>query len=138
MRETGCLNNVHILNEIIKADKRRGLVAIQLDITKAFDTIPHLSTDAALKYLGLSSEVRSSIVNSYGNISTIIEHNKTKIDVLLEREVKQGDPLSPFISNAILDTLLIQLEGMKGFQIRDNLFPFGISLCQRSEIDNGL
>jgi hypothetical protein len=41
VHETGCFNNVHILNETIKAGKNRdGLVAVQLDIAKAFDTTP--------------------------------------------------------------------------------------------------
>ena len=63
VHETGCFNNIHILNETIKAGKNKdGLVAVQLDIAKAFDTIPHKAIDAALKRLGLPSGVRESII----------------------------------------------------------------------------
>jgi hypothetical protein len=118
VHETGCFNNVHILNEVIRAAKvRNGLVAIQLDIAKAFDTVPHKAIDAALKRLGLPTYVRESIMNSYNSLSTTIEYAGQKSEVPLKRGVKQGDPLSPFIFNAIMDPLLQQLEEMKGYVI---------------------
>jgi hypothetical protein len=41
VHESGCFNNIHIFNELLyKAKRSSGLVAIQLDISKAFDTIP--------------------------------------------------------------------------------------------------
>jgi hypothetical protein len=77
--ETGCFNNVHLLNETIKAAKvRKGLVAIQLDIAKAFDTVPHKATEAALERLGLPSGVRESIINSYTGLKTTIEYDGSK------------------------------------------------------------
>jgi hypothetical protein len=116
--ETGCFNNVHLLNETIKAAKvRKGLVAIQLDIAKAFDTVPHKAIEAALERLGLPSGVRESIINSYTGLKTTIEYGGSKTGVALMRGVKQGDPLSPFIFNAIMDPLLEQLEQMKGYAI---------------------
>jgi hypothetical protein len=40
--EDGCFNNVHTLNEIMKlAKKGDGRTIVQLDISKAFDTVPH-------------------------------------------------------------------------------------------------
>ncbi|GFG30127.1 hypothetical protein Cfor_07569, partial [Coptotermes formosanus] len=62
VHETGCFNNGHILNETIKAAKGRdSLVAVQLDITKAFDTVPHKAIEAALCRLGLPQ---------YGRVNT--------------------------------------------------------------------
>jgi predicted transcriptional regulator len=120
VHETGCFKNVHILNEIIKAAKvRDGLVVVQLDITKAFDTVPHRAIEAALSYHGVPKFIRDSIMNSYKSLKTIIEHSGSQTEVLLRRGVKQGDPLSPFIFNAIMDPLLEQLEEMKGYKIDD-------------------
>jgi hypothetical protein len=105
------------LNETIKAAKvRKGLVAIQLDIAKAFDTVPHKAIEAALERLGLPSGVRESIMNTYTGLSAI-KYSGSKTEVLLMRGVKQGDPLSPFIFNAIMDPLLEELEQMKGYEI---------------------
>jgi hypothetical protein len=51
--EAGCFNNVHILNETLKLGKKRsGLVAVQLDISKAFDTVSHEAIGHALKRKG--------------------------------------------------------------------------------------
>jgi hypothetical protein len=64
--ETGCFNSVHILNETNKPAKtKNGLVAIHLDIAKAFDTVPHVAIGAALERLGLSSDLWESIMNLY-------------------------------------------------------------------------
>jgi hypothetical protein len=121
VNESGCFNNVHILNETIKAAKvRNGLVAIQLDIAKAFDTVPHKAIEAALERLGFPNGVRESIMNSYKDLSTTIEYGGSKLEVCLMRGVKQGDPLSPFIFNAIMDPLLEQLEKMKGYEIDES------------------
>jgi hypothetical protein len=49
VREAGCFNDVHILNEALKLAKTtKGLVAVQLDISKAFDTVPHAAIEDAL------------------------------------------------------------------------------------------
>jgi hypothetical protein len=118
VHEAGCFNNVHLLNEVIKASKKeQGLTAVQLDITKAFDTVPHEAIDAALQNLGLPKGLRESIMNSYKGLRTTIQCNKTQIEIPLMRGVKQGDPLSPYIFNAILNPLIEQLEDMKGVTI---------------------
>jgi len=96
VHETGCFNNVHILNETVRAAKRKnGLVAIQLDIAKAFDTVPHKAVEATMKSLGLPIEVRESIMNSYKGLTTSIEYAGSKTEVPLLRGVKQGDPSHP-------------------------------------------
>lgn len=56
--EPGCFNNVHLLNEIIKYGKRNaGLSMIQLDVAKAFDTIPHDAIGPALKRKGVPHHI---------------------------------------------------------------------------------
>jgi hypothetical protein len=73
---------VHILNETIRAAKARdGLVAIKLDIAKAFDTVPHEAIMAASKRLGLPMYVRESIMKAYTSLSTTIEYSGSKSEV---------------------------------------------------------
>ena len=64
VHESGCFNNVHILNETIKAAKTKKVpVAIQLDIAKAFDTVPHKAIEAALERTALPNGVWESIIH---------------------------------------------------------------------------
>ena len=54
VHEIACFNNIHILNETLKAGKsKNGLVAIQRHVAKAFDTVPHKAVDATLERLRL-------------------------------------------------------------------------------------
>jgi hypothetical protein len=92
--EAGCFNNIHYLNEIIRfAKKSEGLVAVQLDISKAFDTLPHQAIDADLRVKHLPEMARNIILASYKEVNTTIEHGGAKIEISLQRGVKQGDPL---------------------------------------------
>jgi len=45
------------------AKTKKGLIAIQLDIAKAFNKVPHKAIEAALECLGLSKGVRESIMH---------------------------------------------------------------------------
>jgi hypothetical protein len=118
--EAGCFNDVHILNEIMKLAKTRtGLVAIQLDISKAFDMIPHQAINDALTRKGIPKYVANMISRSYNGIQTVITGGTEEVQIKIRRGVKQGDPLSPFIFNALLEPLILELEEMKGFQVKE-------------------
>jgi hypothetical protein len=119
--EAGCFNNVHIFNEVIRLAKtKKGMVCVQLDIAKAFDTIPHQVIKPAMIKHGIPLRIASAVTNSYLDVSTTIKCKEENIEVNLLRGVKQGDPLSPFIFNTILDPLLYQLESQTGFSIDEN------------------
>ncbi|XP_021942003.1 uncharacterized protein LOC110841004, partial [Zootermopsis nevadensis] len=54
--EAGCFANIQILTELVRRMKRdKGGVGIQLDVSKAFDTIPHEAIGPALTRKGLPS-----------------------------------------------------------------------------------
>jgi len=73
-----------------------------------------------MRRLGLPKVVLESIMHSYKDLSTTIENSGSSTDISLMIAVKQGDPLSPIIFNAIMDPLLEQLQHMKGYVIDDS------------------
>ncbi|CAB3388376.1 Hypothetical predicted protein [Cloeon dipterum] len=114
----GCFNNVQLFSDLLRHMKgAAGGVAIQLDITKAFDSVPHCAIQAALARKGVPDHLANFIAKSYEGVKTTIAHPDGAIDIVLKRGVKQGDPLSPLLFNLLIEPLLIRLESMKGYNL---------------------
>nr|CAI5866823.1 unnamed protein product [Callosobruchus analis] len=118
MNESGCFNNVHILNELLRHSKvKNGLVVTQLDVSKAFDTVPHNVLGHALRRKGFPEQVVRIVENAYEDVYTTIELERAPVEIRLQRGVKQGDPLSPLLFNLVLEPLLEALEREPGYDI---------------------
>jgi hypothetical protein len=95
------------------------LVAVQLDVSKAFDTVPHEAIGDALRRKGVPNYVVRMIKRSYEGVTTDIKHGTVAVPLELKRGVKQGDPLSLLLFNAILEPLLLRLKKQQGYKIND-------------------
>ena len=123
VNEAGCFNNVQICNELLRHSKQnaKDLVAVLLDVSKAFDTVPHQAIGAALKRKGLPDHVVRIVEDSYTNICTLMSVAGESLRLELQRGVKQGDPLSPLLFNAVFEPLLLELESQSGYDINSDV-----------------
>lgn len=117
----GTLANSLSLWTIIKhqRDHQRPYYVSTLDLRKAFDTVPHPVIERALRHLGVDDRFTWYVMSSLTGCSIAIscEHLKTEA-IPIHRGVKQGDPISPLLFNAVIDELICRLQSMDaGIQI---------------------
>jgi hypothetical protein len=60
-------------------------------------------------------------MDAYKDVNTKIEQGTEEVPKKVKRGVKQGNPLSPFIFNAVTEPFLLQLEEAKGYQVNDDV-----------------
>ena len=122
----GTMANVTILDSFIRSrtESGRSCAVVSLDIRKAFDTVSHWSLDRALRRYGVDEGVRTYIMGTFTDATTIIKVGRTCTrELVLRRGVKQGDPLSPLLFNMVVDELLDSLNGSgdKGAHLADGV-----------------
>lgn len=100
-----------ILNESVTAAKvaHGGVISI-LDISKAFETIPHRSIRPGFERKSIQRQMCSYIESMYRGCKTQIKGSDGIVDIELKRGVKQGDPLSPLLFNLAIDRLIEKLS----------------------------
>lgn len=108
--ENGCFSNVHLLNSAISKAKEDGGIVTVLDVSKAFDTVPHSAIKVALERKGVPSLVADYVANSYKGCQTVIKTYDGELAIELKRGVKQGDPLSPILFNLIIEPIIESIQ----------------------------
>ena len=112
----GVATNVFTLRELIlRARASRSELNIGfVDVSKAFDSIPHTAIWNALARRGVPSVIINLIREMYARSYTAFEVAGTRTSPIPIRSgVKQGCPLSPFLFNLVLDDLISSLKDSK-------------------------
>ena len=118
----GCGKNTFILQAIVRDawDNTKPLHLCFLDVAKAFDSVARGAISAACKRLGVPEPFIDYIQYSLANGMVRIGDNA----VTQNSGVRQGDPLSGYLFNAVIDLVCSKLSPEIGYLIKGSLAQY--------------
>jgi hypothetical protein len=136
----GTAANLTILDTLLRdaRNRRRNLSLAFLDLRKAFDSVSHQSIIRAAKAMGFPDHLVAYLRDYYASGETTLYGT----DIRITNGVRQGDPLSPLLFNAVIDEAIktITNSGI-GYRLNDHLhqvLAFADDLVLVASTQNGL
>lgn len=117
----GVLINTQLLQTILadSKGKMKKLCLATLDISKAFDSVSHDSILVAARRLGMPELFITYLSELYKNCYTNIRLGEQTRRVHIRRGVRQGDPLSVHLFNAVMDMSLKTIDERIGYKLKN-------------------
>jgi hypothetical protein len=116
----GVGQNTSLLHHLLRHARRNknSIFVSLLDVSKAFDSVPHDSIKRALKRNGCPNDFIDLVVDQYHQITTSIAYGKeSSREIKINRGVKQGDPMSSILFNLVIDELFETIGDRFGYEI---------------------
>lgn len=106
------IDHIHTLELLIEKyqEKQRALYIAFIDYKKAFDTVSHSSIWKSLMEQGVETVYIQIIKSIYRNNTGRVKLERVGPIFPIERGVRQGDPISPKLFIAILESIIRKLD----------------------------
>ncbi|ODM88369.1 LINE-1 reverse transcriptase [Orchesella cincta] len=109
----GCETHVFTLNAILQSSltsSKKKVFALFVDLSKAFDSIPHKRLWERLKSIGVSTKFLQFIIKMYSNINAFIKTPFGNSNTFpIQKSVLQGESLSPKLFTIFIDEIVNEL-----------------------------
>lgn len=118
--EDGCSENIAVLASTISHARcqRRELHVVSLDVAKAFDSVSHQAITSALTEAGVPEVLVRYVETTYRNSTTILEVGRKRSEsIVVNRGVRQGDPMSTMIFSLVADRVLRSIPTTVGYEL---------------------
>ena len=140
----GIAQNLITIKSIIERSQKKltSLSLAFLDVQKAFDSVNHSTIITACRRMGIPNMLLSYIRNLYqGSTTRLRIRNKLSPEILINRGIRQGDPLSVPLFLAVMDWVTSNLDpgiGVSMGEAKINHLAFADDLVILSTTDKGL